>query len=55
MKKHIINTLASATAFGALVIACTAPWWAVWFICFPVMYAGVLALIHNNTNYITEE
>ena len=55
MKKHIINTLAAAAILGGLVASCTAPWWAVRFVCLPVMYAGVLVLLHTNTNYITEE
>ena len=55
MKKHLINTAAALAVIAGLVASCTAPWWAVWFICFPAIYAGVLALIHTNTNYITEE
>ena len=55
MKKKITNTLAAAAVIGGLAASCTAPWWVVWFITFPAIYAGVLALIHNNTNYITEE
>lgn len=55
MKKKLTNILAAAAVIGGLAASCTAPWWAVWFICFPVMYAGVLALLKVNTNYITEE
>ena len=55
MKHKIINIVAAAAVLGGLAVSCTAPWWVVWFITFPAIYAGVLALIHNNTNYITEE
>lgn len=55
MKKKLTNILASAAVIGALALSCTAPWWAVWFLLFPVMYAGVLVLLKVNTNYITEE
>ena len=55
MKKKLTNILAAAAVIGALALSCTAPWWAVWFLLFPVIYSGVLALIHTNTNYITEE
>lgn len=54
MKKHIINTLAALAVIAGLLAATIAPWWVVWFICFPVMYAGVLFLIKSNTNFIEE-
>lgn len=54
MKRTIINTLAAIAVLAGLACSTFAPWWAVWFICFPVMYAGVLALIKLNTKLIEE-
>lgn len=52
MKKALINTLAAVIALVGLAASCIAPWWAVWFICLPVIYAAALYLIKTNTNYI---
>ena len=52
MKKAIINTIAAVAALAGLAASVFAPWWAVWFICFPVMYAGVITLIKLNTDNI---
>ena len=54
MKKALINTLAAVVALAGLAASCIAPWWAVWFICLPAIYAAVLALLKVNTNYIEE-
>ena len=54
MKKNLINILAAVAVLAGLALSCVAPWWAVWFICFPVMYAGIVALIKTNTNWIEE-
>lgn len=55
MKKALINTLAAVVALAGLAASCIAPWWAVWFICLPAIYAGAITLLKLNTNYITEE
>ena len=52
MKKALINTLAAVVALAGLAASCIAPWWAVWFICLPVVYLAALYLIKTNTNYI---
>jgi high-affinity nickel permease len=52
MKKALINTLAALVALAGLAASCIAPWWAVWFICLPVIYAAAVTLIKTNTNYI---
>ena len=52
MKKYLINIIAAAALIGALALSCTAPWWVVWFVLFPVMYAAVVILIKVNTNNI---
>lgn len=54
MKHKLINTLAALAIVAGLVIAAVAPWWVVWFICFPVIFAGAVVLLSSNTNYITE-
>lgn len=54
MKHTLINTLAALAIVAGLVIAAFAPWWVVWFICFPVIFAGAVVLLSSNTNYITE-
>ena len=50
--KILINTLAALALLAGLACSCVAPWWAVWFICFPVIYAGAVVLIKVNTDYI---
>lgn len=52
MKKHIINIVAAVVALAGLAASCIAPWWAVWFICLPVIYMAALYLIKNRTDYI---
>jgi cell division protein FtsW (lipid II flippase) len=52
MKHTLINTLSVLAIVAGLVIAAVAPWWAVWFICLPAIYAAVVILIKVNTNNI---
>lgn len=52
MKKKLINSLAAVAVIGGLVFSAVAPWWAVWLIAFPVIYAGAVTLIKMNTDYI---
>lgn len=54
MKHTIINTLLFAAMIAAALCVTFAPWWAVWFICFPVVYGCGVALLKRETNYITE-
>lgn len=53
MKRTLTNTIAALAAIGGLIAAMTAPWWAVWLICFPAIYAGAVTLIKTNTDWIT--
>ena len=50
--KHLKNILASLAVLAGLAASAVAPWWAVWFLCFPAIYAGAVTLIKNNTDYI---
>ena len=52
MSHKLINIFAVLVVIAGLVACMAAPWWAVWFICFPVMYAGVIYLIQSNTDWI---
>lgn len=54
MKHKLINTLAVLAIVAGLVIASFAPWWVVWLVCLPVIFAGAVVLLSSNTNYITE-
>lgn len=54
MKKKVINTLAALAVIAGFVISMTAPWWMVWMVCFPVIFAGAVTLLKVNTNYIEE-
>ena len=54
MKKNIINTVAVLGILAGLAAAAVAPWWVVWLILFPAIYAAVIALLKVNTNYIEE-
>ena len=53
MKKALINTLAAVVALAGLAASCIAPWWVVWFVCFPLIYGGGITLIKVNTDWIT--
>jgi hypothetical protein len=51
-----MNTLKKALAalaiVAGLILSSVAPWWAVWFVCLPVVYLAALYLIKTNTTYI---
>ncbi len=53
MKHTIINVIAALAVVCGLVASVLAPWWVVWFIAFPIMYAGAITLIKVNTDWIT--
>lgn len=53
MKKILTNTTAALAVIGGLAASMFAPWWAVWFVCLPVIWAGAVTLISGNTNWIT--
>lgn len=46
------KTLAALAIVAGLVCSAVAPWWAVWFVCLPVVYLAALYLIKTNTTYI---
>lgn len=48
MKKNIINTIAALGIIAGLAASVLAPWWVVWFLCFPAVYAGLLGIIKIN-------
>lgn len=53
MKKVIVNVVLVLAFCAGLAVSMFAPWWAVWFICFPVMYGSVIGLIKfNQKNWI---
>jgi 1,4-dihydroxy-2-naphthoate octaprenyltransferase len=52
MKKKLINTLAALAVVGGLILSAFAPWWVVWFICFPCIFAGVVYLLSTKTDYL---
>ena len=54
MKHTIINALAVLAIIAGLAASAVAPWWAVWFLCFPAIFAGAITLIKGNTNWIEE-
>ena len=54
MKRTIINTFAALGIIAGLAASVLAPWWVVLFICIPAIYAGAIALLKVNTNYIEE-
>lgn len=50
--KKVINTLAALAVIAGLIVAAVAPWWAVWLLCLPVIFAGAVVLLSLNTDYI---
>ena len=52
MKKSVINIILSLAVVAGLAVSVFAPWWVVWFICFPVMVAAAVLLLKLNTDYI---
>ena len=52
MKKHILNTIAALAVIAGLCVSVFAPWWIVWFVCLPVMFAGAVTLITKNTDWL---
>lgn len=50
--KHIKNTLSILGIVAGLVASAVAPWWAVWFICFPVIFVGAVYLLSSKTDYL---
>ena len=53
MKRTISNILLTLALIAGFVGAVLSPhWWVAWFICFPVMYCSVVALIERNTGWV---
>lgn len=46
--KRILNTIAVLAILLGLAASAVAPWWVVWFLCFPAVYAGLLGIIKIN-------
>lgn len=46
------NTLAALAIVAGIICSAVAPWWAVWFVCLPAVYAAALYLIKTRTDYI---
>lgn len=53
MKRILITIIAALAIAAGLVVSMTAPWWVVWFICLPVIFAGAVTIIAGHTNWIT--
>lgn len=54
MKKKIYNALALAAIVCGFAASMTAPWWAVWFAIFPVIFVAAVYLIKSNTKWMEE-
>lgn len=54
MKHKLINLAAVLVIIAGVVVSAVAPWWAVWFICLPVVYAAAIYLVKSETNFIEE-
>ena len=52
MKHKFLSTLSALAIVAGLVASALAPWWVVWFVCFPVIFAGVVYLLSSKTDYI---
>lgn len=49
--KKITNTLCLLAIVAGLIVSAVAPWWAVWFICLPVIFAATVHLL-NAKGYV---
>lgn len=49
--KRITNTLCVLAIVAGIAIAAVAPWWAVWFICLPVVFSAAVHLL-NSKGYV---
>ena len=52
MKKKLTNAACVLAIVAGLAAAAVAPWWAVWLICLPVIWAAAVKLIGSNTDWI---
>ncbi|MCR5071181.1 MAG: hypothetical protein K6A62_04570 [Bacteroidales bacterium] len=53
-RKHskLITVLCALVFLAGVVASVVAPWWAVWFIIFPLMYVAGIAAININTDWL---
>lgn len=49
--KKITNTICVLAIVAGLIVSAVAPWWAVWFICLPVIFAAAFHLL-NAKGYV---
>jgi len=49
MRRAALNTIAVGAIIGALAVSVLLPWWAVWLICAPVIYFGIVGFIKINS------
>lgn len=52
MKRAILTTLCVLAILAGLAVSAVAPWWAVLFICLPVMWAGAVIILKLHTDWI---
>lgn len=50
--KKIYNTLAVLAIIAGLALSVIARWWVVWLVAFPLLYAGAIYLLKENTDWI---
>lgn len=50
--KKICNTLAVLAIIAGLALSVIARWWVVWLVAFPLLYAGTIYLLKENTDFI---
>lgn len=46
--KKAVNIALTLVIIAAFVVAMTAPWWFVWFVCLPALWLATVALIEIN-------
>lgn len=49
MRRAALSAVAVCAIIGALAVSVLLPWWAVWLICAPVVYFGIIGLIKINS------
>lgn len=49
--KKITNTICVLAIVAGLIISAVAPWWAVWFVILPVVFAAAIHLL-NTKGYV---
>lgn len=52
MKKKITNAVLALAIVAGLALSVIAPWWVVWLVILPAIWAAAIALLKLNTNNI---